>query len=154
MEDRVFVNGVDYREGAIVFRYLEKYRPGSRMPPPSTWQVEFHGDHDRGFPSGLAWVSAPPGHSDEDFGISAIVFVLVADDCRRKGVASKLIRACLDRWPKIQSSGGISEGGKALCKRFWKPRPIEEILTPEALPAARAEGFSDEEIRRALAGAS
>ena len=72
------------------------------------WQVEYHDDaSDCSRPLGIAWVTAAEG-------LDYLDYVLVCDDCRRRGIATALIAACRERWPGIRLTDSISEAGESL----------------------------------------
>jgi hypothetical protein len=111
--ETAFANGTDIQGGIVYFRYTGKYR----------WQVDFYhavNGHleDRGFPVGLAWVGAtPPMWKGDD--PPYLSYIIVADDERRQGIASRMIVAIKRRWPNLWPTGGISRGGRALVRKFW-----------------------------------
>ena len=80
-------------------------RPGVRwmaeLVDPTGWHTS---------PYAVAWLTdARPA-----LGMS-LDFILVPDDCRRRGYATKLVRACLERWPDLVPTGPISPEGEALA---------------------------------------
>jgi GNAT superfamily N-acetyltransferase len=96
----------------ILFRNLGDNVPAGWVAG-SAWQIEYYPDAgDRGFPQGVAWV--------KDLGEAGtfITYVLVADDKRRQGIATKLIRACRERWPGLWLTEVCSEAGTALVKKL------------------------------------
>jgi hypothetical protein len=150
MKDQVFINSVDDRDGLILFRHL-----GDNVPPGCTprlnWQVEYYGHHNRGFPIGLAWVVAPPPGEPWPKGfhpVPWVKFVLVVDDERRRGIATKLVQAIRQRWPGAMLTDGISAAGEALVQKLdSRPEP-SDCFTPEGIKQMRAEGFTDGEIQQ------
>lgn len=59
------------------------------------WFVEFHDDRmGFGYPLGIAFVTAFPCQVNLDH-------VFVFDECRRQRIGTRLIQACLNRWPSI-----------------------------------------------------
>jgi hypothetical protein len=92
--------------------------PGDNVHPDAApncnWQGEYYDDdHYRGMPLASAWVLVlPDGYHPW------LNFVLVVDDERGKGLATKLVLACLHRWPNMKLSDGISEAGKALYRKI------------------------------------
>lgn len=87
--------------------------------PDVMWYVEYWDDDEcSDFPAGTAYVWE---YQDADERKSELCFVLVADQERRKGVASKLLAECTERWPGIRLTEPISKGGRALAKRFGDP---------------------------------
>lgn len=133
----------------IIYRHLGTQAPAD-CTPGWCWQVEFH--EGRGFPSGVAWVAAPPPDMTEPPpGWDArprIEFVLVADDARRRGIATRLIEACRERWPDARLSLPISPAGLALYKKV-RPRPApESVFGPEFIAAQRAAGVTRRELER------
>ena len=122
MKDRVLVNGKDDRDGLIIFRHL-----GDNVSPymhsNREWQVEFHAseyDWPYPWPYGLAWVTEPYGKYR-----ASINFVLVGDEYRGLGIATKLVRAILQRWPDAVFTDPISPGGEALVAKFTRDRKQE-----------------------------
>ncbi len=121
MKDQVFINGVDDRDGMVLFRHL-----GDHVPESWTrgfhWQVEYHAPQDRGFPIGLAWVIAPPLGGSWPKGTyprPCITFVLVVDEERRKGIGTKLVQAIRERWPNAMFTDAISEADEALERNIY-----------------------------------
>ncbi len=91
----------------ILFRRLDDPLPPD-WSPGLHWQAEYHDDHsDCSRPLGLAWVTAGEG-------LAYLDYVLVVDDCRRRGIATALIAACRERWPDIRLTDAISDAGEAL----------------------------------------
>lgn len=132
---------------AILFRHLgDQVAPG--RTPGWWWQVEYHDGRD--FPCGLAWVLVVPpdvpGREKYTF-TEMIWFVLVADDSRRRGVATRLVRACRERWPDAQLTPAISAAGKRLCDNFPEPVVPEDVFSSNEIERLLNSGKSREEIR-------
>lgn len=93
----------------ILFRMVEKPLPPG-WEAGRHWQAELWSDeHEDGCPLGIAWLYV----SDV---FQAIEYILVRDDCRRRGHATAIVRACRERWPGVELTGAISEAGEALIK--------------------------------------
>lgn len=79
------------------------------------WMVEFYKGS---FPApvGIAWVTHDPSMKAKGAWDSTALleFVLVADQHRETGIASRLVQACLERWPDLDLGAAISEEGDAL----------------------------------------
>src|SRR5689334_10796146 len=107
---------MDKRGSHIIFRNL-----GESVPPlDCNWQVEYH--EGRGFPSGIAWVLAAKGSR------AVVTFVLVVDDCRRRGIATRLIEECRKRWPDLNLTGPTSSTGLALYRKLQPPAAPENYF--------------------------
>src|SRR5438132_13160243 len=106
----------------VVFVNLESATPGV---PGANWQAS-HYEPGHAFPTGVAWLLAPPPGmpvaADPVGPRPIILYVLVGDEFRRRGVTARLVRACRRRWPSVELSGPVSAGGAALCRKF-RPRP-------------------------------
>lgn len=104
----------------IVYRQILEGMPSDWMPG-FHWYVEFHDDeHDMAFPLGIGFVTDPSEHNKAV--PPFLDFVLVADQHRRKGVATAIVKACRCRWPKIALSDAISECGAQLLKSLTSER--------------------------------
>ena len=60
-------------------------------------------------PAALAWITdmtPTMGHT--------LDFILVPDQCRRRGYATRLIAVCEQMWPDLELSEAISPEGEAL----------------------------------------
>jgi len=80
--------------------------------PDIMWYVEYWDDDDcSDFPVGTAYVWE---YQDGDERKAELCFVLTADQERRKGIATKLLNECEERWPGIQFTEPISKAGEAL----------------------------------------
>jgi GNAT superfamily N-acetyltransferase len=126
--DRRIVDGIDpeYEEDVIIFRHLGKTLP-FELEADNYWQIEYHIGHGwRGFPSGLAWVRAsPPGqYLDEYLNNGMLMYVLVFDDERRKGVAYRLLQECLTRWPDLDLTDAHDEIGENLLEKVEEYRKV------------------------------
>jgi GNAT superfamily N-acetyltransferase len=122
VEDQLFINGMDKRDGMILFRHLGDNVPDAWIKD-FRWQVEYHGSHDPGYPLGLAWVFAPPPGKTylEDMDHQPwIMFIFVVDGARRTGIGTKLIQAIKDRWPDVKPTPAISDEGAALIRKIRK----------------------------------
>ena len=98
----------------IVFRQVDQ----QFWDKGSNWYVEYFDDDpdQMTFPVGTAYVTAIP-----DGSAAQVNFVLVADQWRRTGIASALIKACRDRWPKLAMTPGMDTAGKALYRELIGP---------------------------------
>lgn len=136
----------------ILFRHLgDQVAPG--RPPGWWWQVEYHDGRD--FPCGLAWVCVPPPSVPDrrEYVVADLIwFVLVADDSRRQGVATRLVRACKERWPDVRLTPPTSTAGRRLCAKFADPVEPEDVINPQAIKRMRAEGMSRADIRKLARG--
>jgi hypothetical protein len=63
------------------------------------------------YPQAIAWLS---DYSDSELACVMLDFVLVPDQFRRCGYATKLIAACEARWPNLELTEAISEAGEGL----------------------------------------
>jgi GNAT superfamily N-acetyltransferase len=112
---------VHARDGVIIFRHL-----GDLVPPEwwagFRWQVEYHHEDDRGFPVAVAWVLAPPPDGSWPAGThcprETLMYIQVADDERRRGFATRLVRACVKRWPNIYLTDAAGGAGEGLLAKF------------------------------------
>lgn len=96
----------------IIFRQIVTDVPDNWQPE-LRWQVEYHQPKkDYPFPMGLAWVMVPPHDQIPPF----LEFVLVPDQFRRVGIATKLVRAIQARWPSVVLTDGISAAGEGLLR--------------------------------------
>jgi hypothetical protein len=135
--------------GQIVIRHLgvdvpEDPRAGWR------WQVEYRDGHV--FPTGVAWVTAPPpGMTEPPPGLDPrpmIEFVLVADVVRRRGIATRLVGACRERWPSAYMIPPHDGPGLALCRKAnARPTP-EDIFNRKFIAAQLAAGLSRQDLER------
>lgn len=99
----------------ILFRRLLRPQPKNRTTG-QYWQVEFHDDAvERGFPLGVGFVSVIPGGTKGHSHI-VLTFVLVADQYRRKGIATAIIEAARGRWPNIVLTDAVTKAGGALLR--------------------------------------
>lgn len=139
-------------EQHVIFRHL-----GSTVPPDCApdwnWQVEVH--EGRGFPVGFAWVVAPPpGTTEPPPGWEArptIKFVLVADDARRRGIATRLVEACRQRWPGAELSLPISPAGEALYRKVSPRVAPEDVFNKDFIASRLAAGASRTDLERLAA---
>lgn len=80
--------------------------------PDVMWYVEYWGDDkDSDFPLATAYVWE---YQDGDVKRAEMSFVITVDQERRKGIATKLMEECEERWPGIKSTATISDSGDAL----------------------------------------
>jgi hypothetical protein len=94
--------------------YSEEDHADSNDPYWEYWQLEYYQPGGRGFPSGVAWVSAS---HDPERDLDAILrFLIVDDECRRHGIGLKLIAAAHERWPRIFALAD-RVGGEALLRK-------------------------------------
>ena len=49
-----------------------------------------------------------------------VEFILVPDQCRKRGYATKLLEFCFQKWPDLQLTDGINEAGEALVAKFQR----------------------------------
>lgn len=82
------------------------------------WHVEYY-EGSPLFPVGLCVVAAVGGGAQ-------LNFVFVADQWRGRGIARKLVSACIGRWPNLQGTLGISDGGDALLRMLPSCADIDE----------------------------
>ena len=92
----------------ILFRDTNDPRPP--WLEPIHWQVEYWDDEaQQGQPNGIAFVTAGEAFQCVDY-------ILVCDECRRQGIATKLVKACEERWPNIMLTDAISEMGESFLR--------------------------------------
>jgi GNAT superfamily N-acetyltransferase len=128
----------------VIYRHLGT-EVAPDCEPDCNWQVEMHAD--RGFPVGLAWVLAPaPGAEPTSETRPQIKFVLVVDDERRQGIATRLIEACRERWPTIQLSPPISAAGAGLYRKLRPPPRAEDWFNEDFIRRQLAAGVTREEL--------
>lgn len=110
----------------IVFRNLGKDVP-KQWAPDIYYSVEFYDDKaDTPYPLGVATVADYPAMPNAlDWLTPVLYMVLVNDLCRRQGVATKLVRACLERWPNLYLTEAVTPGGEALERRFAQNKKDE-----------------------------
>jgi GNAT superfamily N-acetyltransferase len=88
------------------------------------WYVEYwDGEECSDFPLATAYVWEYQDHDEKK---AEMCFILVADEERRKGIASKLLDECARRWPRIHITKPISKTGRALARSFQERHPHEE----------------------------
>jgi hypothetical protein len=61
-------------------------------------------------------------HPELSLGVS-LDFIWVPDHCRRSGYATRLIRACEERWPDLVLTDPISRSGAALLRSLERAEP-------------------------------
>src|SRR5688572_14073264 len=103
----------------ILFRELDG--AGASWPTWHTdfqhWQVEYFPEgRTYPYPWGLAWVVVPPDGPDSR---PMLEYVLVNDECRRRGVGKALVTACLERWPTLYLGAAVTDEGEALLRSFY-----------------------------------
>jgi len=114
----------------FVFRQLNDPVPAG-WAPGVHWQVEAYPTNaDVGHPLGICWISdqsvrRPPDWRGDEFPPS-IDYVLVADPYRRKGIATRLVQACQERWPDLDIGEASSEAGQALLESLTPSGPGPE----------------------------
>jgi GNAT superfamily N-acetyltransferase len=119
----VFLNGEDNRDGMVLFRHLGDFVPAT-WARGLRWQVEYHSHNDRGFPAAMAWVIAPATGAPMPEGSRPwVMYIIVVDDERRKGIGTKLLQAIRDRWPDAILTDAISDAGAALLGKFRRKKP-------------------------------
>ncbi len=80
--------------------------------PDIMWYVEYWDDeNDSDFPIATAYIWE---YQDGIYRKAEMSFVFTIDQERRKGIATKLLAECEERWPGIRMTEPISEAGKAL----------------------------------------
>jgi GNAT superfamily N-acetyltransferase len=126
--------------------------------PNKNWQVEYHSAaEDHGFPLGVAWVTYDPPPKRRKQNSPAlrpdgwVKFVLVADDARRRGIATALVEAILERWPGVRLTGPVSEAGGHLYRKFAKPFTVDQLYSPEFIADAQRAGVPMEDFERLTA---
>jgi GNAT superfamily N-acetyltransferase len=136
--------------GEIIFRPWGQIVPRGGLPD-HTWQVEYH--EGLGVPLGVAWVLAPPaspkgkkrpGGAFKPY----LKFVLVSDEYRREGIATRLIEACRERWPDLSLTRPVSRAGLALYRRFQSPRPPEDTFTKRFIKRFLQGGGTREQLEQ------
>jgi GNAT superfamily N-acetyltransferase len=140
---------VGKKRNHIIFRNL-----GDNVPPECTqdcnWQVEYH--EGRGFPSGIAWVLAAPeprkaGKRADAKGARPLVkFVLVADDSRQQGIATRLIQACQKRWANLDLGAATSRAGLALYRKLQPPPTPEDYFNKAFIRRFLKDGGTREQL--------
>jgi len=77
----------------IYFRFV--VQPFRKSESFEEWHVEYYEEEGTMFPVGTAYVVVIPETAAQ------LNFVLVADQWRRRGIGSKLVEACREKWPNI-----------------------------------------------------
>ena len=86
--------------------------------PDVMWYVEYWDEDEcSDFPTGTAYVWE---YQDGDDRKAELCFVLTADQKRRTGIATKLLKECEERWPGIKLTEPITTGGTRLRASFEK----------------------------------
>jgi GNAT superfamily N-acetyltransferase len=103
----------------IYFRQVDEPRIGKGI----FWHVEFYSAEGSAFPVGTAYVESPPA------GLPTLRFILVADQWRSKGIATRLMAACVEKWPHIEFTAPISKTGERAVNRAVRDqsRPLPEM---------------------------
>ena len=95
----------------IVFRQLDE----GYKDPGIHWHVEYFGDPpEHLFPIGTAYVVAI-NHGGR--AAAQLNVIVVADAWRRQGIATKIIRACQERWPGLQTTSVMGAEGEGLLRK-------------------------------------
>ena len=90
-----------------------------------TWMVNLFGHpEDHVFAFATAWVLVYPALRCDPI----MEFILVPDQYRRRGHATRLIRACVKRWPNLVLTDAISPAGEGLLDRLIADRVIDGEL--------------------------
>lgn len=77
-------------------------------PESPRWCGEFWPtDDDTGAPWGVCWVGVYPD-------CAVLWYVLVADPYRRQGIATAIVRAARERFPRLRITEGVTPAGEAL----------------------------------------
>ncbi len=108
----------------IYFRQVDEPRIGKGI----FWHVEFYSAEGSSFPVGTAYVESPLHGSPQ------MRFILVADQWRSRGIATRLMAACVEKWPDIEFSAPISKGGERAVTRAIREQaqPFPEHRTSGA----------------------
>lgn len=109
-------------DGEVVFRLCSDPLPEDWSVP--RWQVEFHEEDGIGVPVGLAWVA----DYGEQYGGPTLLYLLVADGWRRQGIGRRLVRACLERWPKLQITNATSDEAEFLIASVAQSKVMKEEI--------------------------
>lgn len=103
------------------------------------WQVELHRvGSELQYPAALAWVTE--WGSNRHFG--DVEFILVPDNLRGRGYATRLLAACRKKWQKVVLTVAISEGGEALDRIMMERPPCPDdcnLIFPEDMGGAYPE---------------
>jgi GNAT superfamily N-acetyltransferase len=91
----------------IYFRQVDEPRIGKGI----FWHVEFYSTEGSAFPVGTAYVESPPSAPP------VLRFMLVADQWRSRGIATRLVAACVEKWPNIEFTTPISRTGEKAVNR-------------------------------------
>jgi GNAT superfamily N-acetyltransferase len=133
---------VSTEPGEIIFRPWGEIVPRGCLAN-HTWQVELH--QGLGFPLGVAWVLAPPAPTRGERRPRGaprpfVKYILVTDEYRREGIATRLIEACRERWPDLILTRPVSRAGLALYRKTQAPlgpRGRLQQVPHHALPQKR-----------------
>lgn len=97
----------------IILRPMGKQVP-TYLLKDGRWQVEYWNAKEQGYPAGVAWCYVCEMSQ-------VLEYILVSDKERRAGVATRLVKACRKRWPRILLTSAISKGGSVLLKHLNLP---------------------------------
>ena len=61
--------------------------------------------------------------------LPCLEFILVADQERRRGIATALVAACRKRWPNIYLTDAISEAGEGFLSSLETPKGDARVQT-------------------------
>ena len=90
----------------IVFRRVENEGIQAEQ-----WYVEAYSDEGHMFPVGMAFVIVWKRHAQ-------LNFIFVSDEWRRQGFATRIVEACMARWPRFTMTTGMNPAGQALHAKF------------------------------------
>lgn len=108
------------QDAVIIFRRIMRDSP-PHWRPKAHWYVEFHDvAADRGFPSGIAFISV-------FFGCAYLNYIFVVDQERRRGCATALLEACLKKWPSLALGEGVSRAGRRLLRKVNAQLPERAV---------------------------
>ena len=119
-----------YDSEQIIFRQINDNLP-RYWQPGENWFVEYHA-RDSGYPLGMAVVHVPPAGCDRPDPIMNYLFV--CDHVRRRGIGSRIIVACEERWPGIEMSS-VTDAGNDLLVSLGIEEPGDRKLFQIESPA-------------------
>lgn len=96
----------------IYFRQADEPRNGRGI----FWHIEYYAEEGSVFPVGTAYVETPFSSPPR------VNFLLVADQWRSRGIASRLLAACVEKWPDLIFSDPISRNGEKAVARAIQDR--------------------------------
>src|SRR5262249_42606636 len=113
--------------------------------------VELH--QGLGFPLGIAWVLAPPAppkgkRRPRGAPRPYLKYILVADEYRREGIATRLIEACRQRWPDLSLTSPVCRAGMSLYRRFQAPRSPEDTFSRSFIQRFLKKGGTREQLEQ------